>query len=228
MSTELAQGVLTVITGLGFIVWLVALQFLIVTYRIGKTHPETDALPSPEQPPGNWLFGSVEVEGQLGALMDRAVSLLVKLGSFHPGAFGPLKIVERTQSRIGFERIGPAAGMQSYGAWYRRGLLSFTALDPGRTRIDYAVEQTPARWLLGLGWAFQTAGLVALTVGCWAVATFCVPSPDPAVRAQTVQMIQVIHFLWPPFLCAGLYRQRKTAVLSQWEALVHNLPYHAE
>jgi hypothetical protein len=38
-------------------------------------------------------------------------------------------------------------------------------------------------------------------------------------------MIQVIHFLWPPFLCGALYRQRRRSVKEGFEALLQNLPF---
>jgi hypothetical protein len=79
---------------------------------------------------------------------------------------------------------------------------------------------------LWLGGLFQAAGLLALVVGCWAVYTYVASSPDPAVRWQTFQMAQAVHFLWPPFLCGGLYRRGARAVAAQFEALAHNLPYY--
>ena len=112
-----------------------------------------------------------------------------------------------------------------YGGWYRQGRLMFEPLGADRTRIDYAIEVSPARWLLVLGWLFQASGLIALIVGCWLVYTFCVSSPRPELRWQTIQMVQAAHFLWPPFLFATLYRQRRKWVLTSFEALVQNLPY---
>jgi hypothetical protein len=40
-----------------------------------------------------------------------------------------------------------------------------------------------------------------------------------------LQMMQAIHFVWPPFLFAQLSRQPVKAIRSQFEALVNNLPY---
>ena len=38
-------------------------------------------------------------------------------------------------------------------------------------------------------------------------------------------MLQTIHFLWPPFLFAGLYRYQYAAVAGEVETFVHNIPY---
>src|SRR5436190_17084204 len=102
MSAEMAQVVLAVITFIGAVVWLIALQFLVLTSRIGKAHAPGGVEPSevPEALSDNWYFGSAEVEGEQTALMDKAVATLVKLSS-QLGAFGPLKIVERTNNTIG-------------------------------------------------------------------------------------------------------------------------------
>jgi hypothetical protein len=227
MSTEIAQFILAAIATAGLVVWLVAFQFLVAAYRSGKSSesPTIDQLNGQEPPLENWLFGSVEVQGPQNTLMDKAVRTLAKVSTFYPGVIGPLKIVDRTNNRIAFERVGSMDWNPSYGGWYRQGRLMFEAVGADRTRIDYAIEVPPGRWLLGLGWAFQVAGLIALVLGCWLVNTYCVSSPNPAMRWQTIQMAQAAHFLWPPFVFGALYRQRRKLVLTSFEALIQNLPY---
>jgi len=39
-------------------------------------------------------------------------------------------------------------------------------------------------------------------------------------------MLQVVHFLWPPFLFGGLYRRGRSAVREAFEVMIHNLPYY--
>jgi len=51
-----------------------------------------------------------------------------------------------------------------------------------------------------------------------------------AVRArmqleESVQMLQCIHFLWPPWLAALLFKQSRTAVRNALDVLIANLPY---
>ena len=46
--------------------------------------------------------------------------------------------------------------------------------------------------------------------------------------AQAVQMAQVVHFLWPPFLFGGLYRQRRRVAEEGFDRLLHNLPFLAD
>jgi hypothetical protein len=220
MSSETAQIVLAAIAGIGFIAWLAGLQFLFSSARVGRNDTAATGDFS-EPPPDNWMVGSAEVDGQPAVLAKKAAALLVKQA---PGPFGPIKIMEASDNRLAFERVGPAAGNMQ-GQWLRRGEMRFTAIDGKRTRIDYAIERSPLRWLLWLGGLFLVLGLIALVVGAWLIATLVVPSPDPAVRSQAIQMVQAIHFLWPPFLMGGLYRRGIRSVRATFEALVHNLPY---
>ena len=224
MDTETARIVLGAITALATATWLIGLQFLLSSARKGEPsegsrhgrfhHDEAFA--------GRPLIGGVEVEGGASSLAAKAASLLAK-GTLFP--FSPVKIVEKSEDHIRFERIGPGGGRQSVAGWFRQGLLRFTPLGQGRTRVEWAVELTDARWLLWLGGLFQVVGLIALATGCWAIFTYVVSSPDPSLRWQTFQMLQVSHFLWPPFLFGTLYRRGRHETAARFEALANNLPY---
>jgi hypothetical protein len=154
-------------------------------------------------------------------LASRAASILAK-GS----PLGPLKIVEKTHDHITFERLGPGMVNQPSSRWFRRGELRFSALGQGRCRVEWSAELAGMGWLLGLGALFQVLGLLALVIGGWAIYTYVVSSPEPAVRWQTIQMVQAVHFLWPPFLFGVLHRRGMREVAAQLEALAHNLPYY--
>jgi hypothetical protein len=82
--------------------------------------------------------------------------------------------------------------------------------------------------MLVAGGIVQIVGLVGLIAGCWAMSTYVATSPEPAVRWQSLQMLQVVHVLWPPFLFGGLYRRGVRGVRAEFEALVNNLPYLEE
>jgi hypothetical protein len=169
--------------------------------------------------PENSFTGSAEVDGQADVLANKAASMLAK------GIIGTMKITAKTAERIAFERLDATTNNQP---WFQRGELRFTQVRQGRCQIEWAVELSNRTWLLWLGGVFQVVGLIALVAGGWAIYTYVVSSPDPAVRWQTLQMLQVSHFLWPPFLMGGLYRQGMRQVLTQFEALANNLPYFGE
>jgi hypothetical protein len=221
MTIEAAQIVLATITAVGFIVWLVGLQILVTAARVGKAaNLPNDDLNEPASE--EWLTGSAEVEGQPASLVKRAAALLAKHG---PGYLVPLKIVACTDDHLAFERLDSVAAGPH---WFRRGELRFTPRGRDRTRIDYVVERVAARWLLWLGALFLFLGLVALIAGSWVVYALVVSSPDPGTRWQTFQMLQAVHFLWPPFLFAAVYRRGVRSVRATFDALIHNLPYSGE
>jgi hypothetical protein len=173
----------------------------------------------------NWLTGSAEVTGEAKTLVARAAMVLVQ-DSLH--TLCPIQILEKTDDRLRFEQVRNGVGSQQAGWGFRQGELRFTPLGPGATHVAWAIELTNLRWLLWLGGLFQAAGLVALVAGCWVVYTYVASSPNPTVRWQTFQMLQVVHFLWPPFLFGTLYRRGERAVAARFEALVHNLPYYGD
>jgi hypothetical protein len=94
-----------------------------------------------------------------------------------------------------------------------------------RTRIEYAIEAPSGRVLIAIGWLFIVMGLAALAAGCWIMFAYVIPSANPGVRGQAVQMVQVCHLLWPPFLFAALSRQPARMIQARVSAMIHNLPY---
>lgn len=213
MSAETAQTILVATTMVAAVIWLVGLWFLVGSYRTKRTDRQADHFAHSEQLPAHWFLGSVEVDGQSSALVDKAASILVRQ---NPAS---LRILDKSNDRLAFEWIGPLLAGQP-----RRGQLRFASLGSGRTRVDYAIEPPAYRWLLWLGVSFQLCGLIALVVGGWVIYEYCLPSPNAEIRAQAIQMVQVVHFLWPPFLFGALYRQRRAAT-EGFELLLRNLPF---
>ncbi len=225
MDPQVAVIVLAGITAIGAIVWLVAARFLMMSARTRHTgqQPVGDEIDPSAATPAGWVTGSAEVEGDPSSLSDRAAASLAR-GNL--GTQVSVKIVEKGDNHLRFERLDASAANQPVGQWFKRGEVRFTPLRAGRTRVEWCVEPLDMRWLLTLGAAFQVLGLLALVGGCALIYTLVATSPNPAVRWQTFQMVQAVHFLWPPFLFAALYRRGKRAVASQFEALASNLPYY--
>jgi hypothetical protein len=227
VDTETARVVLTGITGLAVIVWLLSFRFLVSSARKGQPVQSGESVDSENAGSSEetLLTGATEVEGEPSALVARAASLLAR-GSLLPQV--PIKIVEKSASHVRFERVEAGNEVQSAGRWLRQGQFTFVSLGGGRSRVEWVVELINMRWLLRLGALFQVAGLIAIAVGFWAIFTYVISSPDPAIRWQTVQMVQVVHFLWPPFLFAALYRRGKRTLSAQLHAWTNNLPYLGE
>jgi hypothetical protein len=48
----------------------------------------------------------------------------------------------------------------------------------------------------------------------WALWNFVASSDSPSVRTQAVQVVQIVHVLWPPFLIYGLWRGIRRATVN--------------
>lgn len=223
MSQQFAHVLLVAITAVGAVAWLAGLTTLLRASRADFARTDDgdsgrfddDTFP---RRPGSVVTGAAEVEGEPAVLSARAAAVLARMGSS-----GMLKIVERTDHRLAFEGTGlfPALGLGRQS----QVVLEFRSPRRGRTRIDYRATISRGRVLIWLGGLFLTAGLVALVGGYWAMNRYVVPSPNLGIRGQVVQMVQVVHVLWPPFLLAYLHRRPRTMLRGQLDALVHNLPY---
>jgi hypothetical protein len=93
-------------------------------------------------------------------------------------------------------------------------------------RVDYSLDTSD----LGRNYRTITAGLLALGAAAIVIAavvfpTIVIPSDNPAIRGQAVQVVQLVHFLWPPFLLT--YQARRARGLAREFAmdLMANLPY---
>jgi hypothetical protein len=54
----------------------------------------------------------------------------------------------------------------------------------------------------------------------WILWNYAAPNPDPTFRWQSIQILQVVHVLWPPFLIAHLHGKFVKAM----QTFVNNLP----
>jgi hypothetical protein len=227
MDTETARWVLYAITAIGFVVWLAAMQFVVASVKAENeaTRAALEAFGFDEPSVGRLVVGRAEIEGQPAALAAKAASALANPWQ---NQLGPIKILARSEDRVSFEGAGHAAVGQAGWRGLGRGTMQFTRRGPNHTAVAYAVELRGGRWMLLMARLFLILGLAALVAGCGLILAFVVPHPNPAVRAQAVQMVQAVHFLWPPFLFAGLYRSTARAVRVSLEVLVHNLPFSSE
>lgn len=202
--------------------WLWALKAMLEVTRVARGADNGEELERLGMTtPGNVLAGTTEVTGNAAALSARAATLLAKQGS---ALLGPVKILERTNTQVTFESLGQPLNAPQTGELFRRGELRFSPAGD-KTRIDYAIEVPSRSGILLMGWVFIVLGLGAIIFAVALILTTVLPSPDAGVRWQAVQMVQTVHFLWPPFLCMALYRRSRRHVRASIESLVHNLPF---
>jgi hypothetical protein len=217
MEPEIATAVAVGIAIVGFVVWLFALQMMMRATRERQAISDDASQATDFENPAGTINGSAEVPGQPEELSAKLAEILARDGL---GFLGPIKITGADRREVRFEAIGDAPG----AVGLRRGVVRFSGAS-NKTRIEYQVEAGSGRILLTLGWVFIALGLAALVIGLFLEFAFVINSPQAAIRDQSFQMMQAIHFLWPPFLFAPLSRQPVKAIRSQFEALVNNLPY---
>jgi hypothetical protein len=218
MNLELHYLILFAIGAAALVVWVCGLLFLLATARRKTSSPVWGEEDEFLEEPGNaTVRGSAEVEGAPAALAAKAAGNLAQHGAAN---LGPVKILEQNDERVVFEAM-PHLG----GRFVRRGVLEFHGQPSGRTQIDYAILIPSRNGLLVAGWIFLILGLIVLLVGFPLMLLWVAPHPNPAVHWQSVQMLHVLHFLWPPFLFAAIYRRVQNHVRHTFDSLVHNLPY---
>jgi len=125
MDVDVAQVVLIALTAIAVAVWLAGLQFLTRCYRTVKTATdESRGAEPPETSSGIRLTGSAEVDGQPSPLAAKAAAVLANGNLL---ALGPIRIVEKTDARVRFERLENAGA----GRWFRWGEMDFSAIGQG-------------------------------------------------------------------------------------------------
>jgi hypothetical protein len=223
MDEETAKTIVIGITAVGALAWLAGL-----TVMIRATRERPDGASDTDERfdleggrPAGTIVGGADVDGQPEALAAKLAERLARNGL---GPFGPVKIVACDRSEVVFEAAGLDLGSAGYGgSGFRRGRARLTSSGT-RTRVDYVVETSSRRVvLLALGWLSLILGLAALVAAPWLEFTYVVPNAN--LRTQAIQTVQMVHFLWPPFLFAYLSRQPARVLRAQIESLVHNLPY---
>jgi hypothetical protein len=225
MDAEIGKFVVIAITTIGAVAWLAGLAVMLraTRQREARAQQAAERFDIEGEAAAGTIVGEAEVEGQPEELSAKLAKLLARDGM---GPLGPVKIVACDRREVGFETAGSTpAGSSGYAAaGLHRG--QFRLVPAGsRTRVEYAIETSTGRVLLSLGWLTLVLGLAALAAGCWLEFTYVLPSPNPTVRAQAVQMVHAVHFLWPPFVFAYLSGQPARMLRARLETLVHNLPY---
>lgn len=229
MTPDTADLVLYLITGVACVVWMIAFRCL---WRLN--HPLAAVVPAggdsdryevshdtaePLAEAENELICVASGKTEIAANYDQlSLRLARQIAQKMPAA----RIVSQSPQAIVLEPIG-------FGNWmgFARVDIALSPMGDQRTEISHQVwqqrSQAPA-W----AWWLSGIGIVVIVVGYALIKTLVVNHPNPAVRWQTVQMVQVIHFLWPPFLAVAFAKARTTAaeaMAGMLDGVITNLPY---
>lgn len=208
MDPETARITHYAILAGGVLVWLAALWFHRRAFRtVDPLHPDVLA------------EGEIEVPAPRGTVRDRLVQSL----RVRPGELGGSFLIERADDR----RVSGRASVFPTTTSPRRAGFEVDLADVGSgTRATWRVTKGAGSGLRRASALFvyflSPAVLAAAAV---VMAAFVLPSDDPSVRAQSIQTIQVIHFLWPPFLLASLGRRIDRLVGTWLETALQNAAF---
>lgn len=84
--------------------------------------------------------------------------------------------------------------------------------------LDDAKLRRKFQWILALFVVLlMPCAIVGIAAGLW---YFAAPHPSPGARWQSVQVVQMIHVLWPPFLMYFLWKKQRTAAFDAMSNLL--------
>ena len=83
----------------------------------------------------------------------------------------------------------------------------------GQTLLSAEIDDSQSRRKIQRILAFFIVLLMPVTIvgvaaGLW---HFAASSPTPSVRMQSVQVVQIVHILWPPFMLYGQWKSQRRA-----------------
>lgn len=204
------------------VVWLLGVRFAFS--RLRRPSAREDALRLDEEPlSGEPLTsGETVVDGDAEAVSKKLAELILAQ-SGPSGTFAP-RIRERTAQRITVHFASGRKGDEKPPLY----TLDVTlAPEGGRLRVRYELR---ARRLLtifrALAWivCFLYGGLfvIGVPVAIWLLV---LRSEDAALRMQTIQIVQMVHGVWPPFLLGFVWGRIRRALDRNLEALFANLEH---
>lgn len=209
MDIQTTQLVFAALITLAALVWIHSLV------RALQLRPKQDTegnpwamLPGDQEPPSQDVeTGHRTVQGQVETV-SRAIAKAI-LGQNIPGVFAPMfQVTERTSNRVVARKDAPRRCNQPPGMQFREVEFDLRQLGESTVEIDYRIDFGPMRtrsrtiaiaMILGLG-------LPLLLVGGLAMWVYVVNNPNPAIRAQVLQTLQISHVLWPPYLLMHQYK----------------------
>ena len=226
ITVETAKTIFWIIWAAAAGVWIVSALWIRTWFRkktYGRTDdPFEDALSTdgPEQ---------VDLEGQATVALapDEVSRSLTRFFANHLAT--GLAVEESSPTRVRLS-TGGAVGSAGAGRQGRMPLdevtFTFRSVAGGAAEVRYGARLTRLKRFCRIGaGVFQILGLAALGAACYVMLTFVVRSPKIGIRYQVWQTLQLVHFLWPPFLFAGVYAMTRRSIARLIGTLLGNLAY---
>jgi hypothetical protein len=191
-------------------IWLAGTAFAFSRLRAPAGGNE---LMAPDGPDADEITGTLTVRGGASSIEAKLAERLA--APVRPGMPPLVRVTRRSDGHIVFERT---PGM---GSGFDGGRIELTP-DGDRVQVKYAIAFGRFNRLMRLivnlvCFAYGGLFVVGTPILIWIVV---VNSPQPETRWQVIQMLQMVHGVWPPFLIGFLVRRIRTASAGQIEALI--------
>jgi hypothetical protein len=219
MSPETARIVILGVAAIGWAAWLVSVILALGLVKGPEKDYRRDAAAD--------VAGTVRVPGRAVTLSKLLTDRIASM------AIGPMgaqcRIAESTSERV---RVEMPATVYSFRGTpratpYLNVDVSFRDAG-GNVEISYEADLSKLRKKMGIiALCVNVLGLLAITVLPAGLYLYVASSHNPAVRWQSAQVVQMVHFLWPPYLFLGMYRRARRLLATALETLVTNLQYGA-
>jgi len=207
VTTELATWIVCCAFAAGLAVWLVSVvrAFRALASSTGDEMVEV---------------ASAELEGERDELSRRIAEALVSgpaagLIPFRVTSAGPESVCARATE--GAHLMPLAGGLRGEYLLRRTGSGVRVSL-----RTNRAAERRAARVALGIAFLLGLPVLLGLTA---ALLLYVCPAAHPATRAQAVQIVHVIHPIWPPLLVLWLGRRNQRLVEEALGQVIDRIKY---
>lgn len=203
MSTDTASWVFVSIMSIGVFVWTWSLT---KARRLGLAPKQVDRWPDEGGLEFETETGEVTVRGEPEKLAKDLIRSLRQSVLSTMGA--SFRVTEHTPVRLTFEKVGALMCNQPPGLYFTEADLTFLPLGDGNVQVSYCLGYERLVHLLrkialSIIWG---AGLPAMLIAGNLIWFFVVQSPNPNVRWQVFQTLQIAHALWPPFMFIAFYR----------------------
>jgi len=212
-------GLLT-IAGAGGLVWLLGLLALLVARTWGLAD-DSGLVTGERDAHAAVLRGGFEVVGPADRIRKRAA---LAFGGDSGGPLGLRLVDDQSPGRLRLESVAlPEPNTPEPKPRIQRAEFRFEPTTASRTLVTYRLEIDPSLATFAWGAGFQAAGLIVLAVGFLASWSVAGSNYHDHIQAQALQLAQVVHLLWPPFLAASLIHSRRERLIRRIEILLYDL-----
>ena len=221
MSEEIARAVVWTILFVALVVWMLGVRFVARVRRTSRQAAEPDRLNfEVEDAPVDEIVGQTAIDQ---GPQDLAQKLARALAQPQVSQLGAVKVTSANDQGVTFEQVENLDARLPIRI--RQGEVRFTPAEAGRAVAHYRLRVDQGRGRLLAAGLVLAGGFVGIVIAWFVMEQYVISNPDPAVRWQSLQSLQVVHLLWPPFALAAVYRASRTAAAARLEAMLGNLPH---